>query len=55
MWKLVQRMTVELLRKRLAECKDDEERKRLSRRLARQEAKLLKNSDKRDPDPPELG
>ena len=48
MWKFIQRMNIEFLRKQVAETKNEEERARLARRLAEEEARRLKGSEKRD-------
>ena len=52
MWKFIQRLNVRLLRERLSTTYDASERKRLCRIIAEEEAKLLKDLDKRDSDLP---
>ena len=52
MWKFIRRQNIRQLRERLSTTSDASERERLSRIIAEEEAKLIKGSDKLDPDLP---
>jgi len=51
MWRFIHRRNIELLRKRVAEEKNEEERLRLARQLAEEEARHWRTAEKHEPEP----
>ncbi len=55
MWKYIQRMNIEMLRRRLAKTTNDAERARLARAIAEEEAKRIKDAERPTlPEPPTM-